>query len=647
MAKPLHLAGGEIIRSDAAEQMVWGYAITTEKSGDGQTVTRGAIEAAVAEWIEFGNVREMHQPSAVGKVVEHSVDDRGLYLGVHVVDPDAWMKVDGEVYKAFSVRAKVTARDGLDRSVVTGIKIIEVSLVDHPDDYGCKFDVWRSADAGDFNETDDEPAHAADEEEDMSRAAARQAAADPAHAEPQPDAAADVERAADAAGPPADAEAAPPGDAEAGAGAPAADGAGEGADEAQRGADGAPAADEPAPEADAVADAVAGATAAMGALDEALARASGDPAPAVDVAALPGAEVRRSLGLVNRLGYVLNELVYVIYEADYEREVEGDDSPVPAQLREALRGLAVAYKAMSAEEVEELLANVDPEVAVTRGLIALTSGADILERGADAEVSPELAGRLQTLFDAAITRGWAPVLAPADEPDELQRRVDALSTDRDTLLRSVADMTTKMTEMTETISRLSETVLPPRTGGSLARAVTKEEDAAGAGAGAAPDGAPALNHHRHRPRRLRPAGSGEEPLSGRHADPQSASAPRRRRHRHGHQLEAGQRHHRLRLRRDPLGAGRPARRQMSYTTANKAASYVHDRRRRRATFEAINAGRTFEDVQARMTMRLLQKTMLKEEMASSAATTRCSSARRAPTLSASAPAPRCRRSPIR
>ncbi|WP_315792249.1 hypothetical protein [Bradyrhizobium sp. SZCCHNRI1002] len=54
--------------------------------------------------------------------------------------------------------------------------------------------------------------------------------------------------------------------------------------------------------------------------------------------------------------------------------------------------------------------------------------------------------------------------------------------------------------------------------------------------------------------------------------------------------------------------------QMSYNTSNKAASYVTLGEEDAATFEAINAGRSFEDVEARMTMRLLQKTMLKEEM---------------------------------
>src|SRR5579884_658087 len=55
--------------------------------------------------------------------------------------------------------------------------------------------------------------------------------------------------------------------------------------------------------------------------------------------------------------------------------------------------------------------------------------------------------------------------------------------------------------------------------------------------------------------------------------------------------------------------------QMSYTTANKSASYVTIGEEDAATYEAISAGRGFEDIQARMTFRLLQKMMQKEEMA--------------------------------
>lgn len=54
---------------------------------------------------------------------------------------------------------------------------------------------------------------------------------------------------------------------------------------------------------------------------------------------------------------------------------------------------------------------------------------------------------------------------------------------------------------------------------------------------------------------------------------------------------------------------------MSYTTAPKAANYVTLGEEDSVTFEAVNAGRTFEDVRASMAMRLLQKMMLKEENA--------------------------------
>src|SRR5258706_8266187 len=55
--------------------------------------------------------------------------------------------------------------------------------------------------------------------------------------------------------------------------------------------------------------------------------------------------------------------------------------------------------------------------------------------------------------------------------------------------------------------------------------------------------------------------------------------------------------------------------QMSYTSASKSAAFVTIGEEDAATFEAISAGRTFEDIQAMMAFRLLQKMMLKEEMA--------------------------------
>jgi hypothetical protein len=54
---------------------------------------------------------------------------------------------------------------------------------------------------------------------------------------------------------------------------------------------------------------------------------------------------------------------------------------------------------------------------------------------------------------------------------------------------------------------------------------------------------------------------------------------------------------------------------MSYVTQSLSASFKTLGEEDKATYEAINAGRGFEDIRARMTMRLLQKLMLKEESA--------------------------------
>jgi hypothetical protein len=76
--------------------------------------------------------------------------------------------------------------------------------------------------------------------------------------------------------------------------------------------------------------------------------------------------------------------------------------------------------------------------------------------------------------------------------------------------------------------------------------------------------------------------------------------------------------------------------QMSYSTSTKSATFVTIGEEDAATFEAISAGRQFEDIQGRMTFRLLQKMMLKEEMAILAGNASLVlTAPAAPTLSAS------------
>ena len=122
----------ELKKSDEESRMVWGYASTDALDSDGEVITRDAMQGAWDEYMKFGNLREMHQPSAVGTVKEHMFDPVGAWIGAKVVDDAAWEKVQEGVYKGFSIGGRVTGRADDDATKVTGLRLNEISLVDRP-----------------------------------------------------------------------------------------------------------------------------------------------------------------------------------------------------------------------------------------------------------------------------------------------------------------------------------------------------------------------------------------------------------------------------------------------------------------------------------------------------------------------------------
>src|SRR6266566_886577 len=144
-----------IAKLDHAQRMVWGYASTEAEDDQGEIIRREALEAALADYMRFANIREMHQPSAVGIATEAAVDDRGLYLGARIVDAEAWQKVIEGVYKGFSIGGRVTARDPGDRKIITGLSLTEISVVDRSSKHEAVFDCWKAA-----ANADDPPARA-------------------------------------------------------------------------------------------------------------------------------------------------------------------------------------------------------------------------------------------------------------------------------------------------------------------------------------------------------------------------------------------------------------------------------------------------------------------------------------------------------
>lgn len=157
--KKLYAEISKVEEQDDGTLKVWGFASSEAVDSDGETITSDAMKAAIPDYMKFGAVREMHQPIAAGTAIEASVDDMGkTFFGAHVVDPVAVKKVQTGTYKGFSIGGKVTERDELNKSIIKGIRLVEVSLVDRPANPEAVFTMYKVDDPEGLQKTDDIPA---------------------------------------------------------------------------------------------------------------------------------------------------------------------------------------------------------------------------------------------------------------------------------------------------------------------------------------------------------------------------------------------------------------------------------------------------------------------------------------------------------
>ena len=113
---------------------IWGIASSATVDSDGEIVTAEAMKAALPDYMKWGAVREMHKrDSAAGTTTEISVDDEGrTNFSAVIADDSAIKKLKANVYKGVSIGGKVTSRDDLNKNIITGLRLIELSLVDRP-----------------------------------------------------------------------------------------------------------------------------------------------------------------------------------------------------------------------------------------------------------------------------------------------------------------------------------------------------------------------------------------------------------------------------------------------------------------------------------------------------------------------------------
>lgn len=165
---------GEVIRGNCQDGgagrrhcQSLGYASSEAVDSDGEIIAAEAMKAAIPDYMKFGAVREMHGQNAAGTAIEINVEDDGrTFFGAHIVDPVAVTKVKTGVYKGFSIGGSVTARDELNKSQITGLKLTEISLVDRPANPDAVFTCFKADKPKDGEEAadkDDEPADKTDE----------------------------------------------------------------------------------------------------------------------------------------------------------------------------------------------------------------------------------------------------------------------------------------------------------------------------------------------------------------------------------------------------------------------------------------------------------------------------------------------------
>lgn len=162
----------EIAKMEAQDDgtvKVWGYASSEAVDSDGEIIAAEAMKAAIPDYMKFGAVREMHGSNAAGTAIEINVEDDGrTFFGAHIVDPVAVTKVKTGVYKGFSIGGSVTARDELNKSQITGLKLTEISLVDRPANPDAVFTCFKADKPKDEEEAadkDDKPSDKSAEDE--------------------------------------------------------------------------------------------------------------------------------------------------------------------------------------------------------------------------------------------------------------------------------------------------------------------------------------------------------------------------------------------------------------------------------------------------------------------------------------------------
>lgn len=156
-----------IAKVDKEKRTVSGFATLDNIDRHGDIVTSDASERAFARF--RGNLREMHAPIAIGKVLSFHPEDyfdkesgktyKGIYVNAYVSKgaQDTWEKVLDGTMTGFSIGGNIVnssfepGDDKEDRRVIKEYDLMELSLVDSPaNPLASIFSIQKNADGNSF-----------------------------------------------------------------------------------------------------------------------------------------------------------------------------------------------------------------------------------------------------------------------------------------------------------------------------------------------------------------------------------------------------------------------------------------------------------------------------------------------------------------
>ena len=133
-----------LTKVDELRREVWGLATAEVVDKDGEIFDYASSKPYFHDWSQeissatsgrsLGNVREMHQSSAVGKLVDLEFDDeqKTIAVGAKIVDDAAWQKCVEGVYTGFSIGGRYVNLWPDGEFLRFTAQPVEISVVDNP-----------------------------------------------------------------------------------------------------------------------------------------------------------------------------------------------------------------------------------------------------------------------------------------------------------------------------------------------------------------------------------------------------------------------------------------------------------------------------------------------------------------------------------